>query len=132
VVELNSEQLTHSHMGMYCAGMTRAPTTADVFNAVGDTTRRRILDTLAAGDAPVGELVGALGLTQPQASKHLRVLREVGLVEAHVTGRRRVYCLRPEALQPLGSWLDALTARVNARLDRLDDYLHELQTEEDH
>ena len=122
----------HPHMGMYCAGMTRASTTADVFNAVGDATRRRILDTLAAGDAPVGELVGTLGLTQPQASKHLRVLREVGLVEAHVTGRRRVYCLRPEALQPLGTWLDALTARVNDRLDRLDDYLHELQAEEDH
>ena len=119
-------------MGMYRAGMTRAATTADVFNAVGDATRRRILDTLAAGDAPVGELVGTLGLTQPQASKHLRVLREVGLVEAHVTGRRRVYCLRPEALQPLGTWLDALTARVNDRLDRLDDYLHELQAEEDH
>ena len=122
----------HPHMGMYCAGMTRASTTADVFNAVGDATRRRILDTLAEGDAPVGELVGTLGLTQPQTSKHLRVLREVGLVEAHVTGRRRVYCLRPEALQPLGTWLDALTARVNDRLDRLDDYLHELQVEEDH
>ena len=122
----------HPHMGMYCAGMTRASTTTDVFNAVGDATRRRILDTLAAGDAPVGELVGTLGLTQPQASKHLRVLREVGLVEAHVTGRRRVYCLRPEALQPLGTWLDALTAQVNARLDRLDAYLHELQAEEDH
>jgi DNA-binding transcriptional ArsR family regulator len=117
---------------MYCVGMPRAATTADVFNAVGDTNRRRILDILAVGDAPVGELVGTLGLTQPQASKHLRVLREVGLVEAHVTGRRRVYCLRPEALQPLGSWLDALTAQVNARLDRLDDYLHELQVEEDH
>lgn len=109
------------------SGMTRAPTTADVFNAVGDVTRRRILDTLAAGDVPVGELAEQLGLAQPQASKHLRVLREVGLVEAHAAGRRRVYCLRPEALQPLGTWLDALAARVNARLDRLDDYLDELQ-----
>jgi DNA-binding transcriptional ArsR family regulator len=109
------------------AAMTRAATTADVFNAVGDANRRRILDALAAGDVPVGELAAQLGLGQPQASKHLRVLREVGLVEAHVTGRRRVYCLRPEALQPLGTWLDALTARVNARLDRLDDYLDELQ-----
>ena len=53
-------------------------------------------------------------------------------MEAHVTGRRRVYCLRPEALQPLGTWLEALTARVNARLDRLDDYLQELQAEENH
>jgi DNA-binding transcriptional ArsR family regulator len=117
---------------MYCVRVTRTPTTADVFNAVGDATRRRILDTLAGGDAPVGSLAGELGLSQPQASKHLRVLREVGLVEAHVTGRRRVYCLRPEALQPLGTWLDALTAQVNARLDRLDDYLHALQAEEDH
>jgi DNA-binding transcriptional ArsR family regulator len=107
--------------------MTRAATTADVFNAVGDSTRRRILDALAAGDAPVGELASELGLAQPQASKHLRVLREVGLVEAHVSGRRRVYCLRPDALQPLGQWLEALSARVNARLDRLDDYLDELQ-----
>lgn len=68
------------------SGMTRAPTTADVFNAVGDVTRRRILDTLAAGDVPVGELAEQLGLAQPQASKHLRVLREVGLVEAHAAG----------------------------------------------
>ena len=117
---------------MYSASVPRAATTADVFNAVGDETRRRILDALAAGDAPVGDLAERLRLSQPQASKHLRVLREVGLVEAHVTGRRRVYCLRPEALQPLGTWLDALTARVNDRLDRLDDYLHELQVEEDH
>jgi DNA-binding transcriptional ArsR family regulator len=111
----------------YNGSMTRAATTADVFNAVGDTTRRRILDALAAGDVPVGQLAAQLGLAQPQASKHLRVLREVGLVEAHVSGRRRVYCLRPDALQPLGQWLDALTVRVNARLDRLDEYLDALQ-----
>jgi DNA-binding transcriptional ArsR family regulator len=115
---------------MYHRRVTRAATTADVFNAVGDETRRRILDALAAGDAPVGDLAVRLHLTQPQASKHLRVLREVGLVQAHVTGRSRVYCLRPEALRPLGTWLDALTEQVNARLDRLDDYLDTLQSKE--
>jgi len=113
---------------MYSASVPRAATTADVFNAVGDETRRRILDALAAGDAPVGDLAERLRLSQPQASKHLRVLRDVGLVEAHVTGRRRVYCLRPEALRPLGTWLDTLTEQVNARLDRLDDYLDTLQS----
>jgi len=115
---------------MYCHRVTRTATTTDVFNAVGDETRRRILDVLAAGDAPVGDLVERLRLSQPQASKHLRVLREVGLVEAHVSGRRRVYCLRPEALRPLGTWLDTLTEQVNARLDRLDDYLDTLQAKE--
>ncbi len=108
--------------------MTRAATTSDVFNALGDPVRRRIVDELARADRPVGELADGLGLSQPQASKHLRVLREVGLVEAHVAGRRRVYCLRPTALAPLVDWLAALTADVSARLDRLDDYLHQLQT----
>jgi DNA-binding transcriptional ArsR family regulator len=114
--------------------VTRAATTADVFNAVGDATRRRILDELARDDVPVGALAERLGLTQPQASKHLRVLRDVGLVEAHVAGRRRVYCLRPVALTPLHGWLATLTDALNARYDRLDEYLRELQapTPEEH
>ena len=72
-------------------GMARAATTADAFNAVAEPRRRQILDALAAGERPVGELVDVLGLAQPQVSKHLRVLREVGAVDVREDGRRRLY-----------------------------------------
>lgn len=105
-------------------------TTADVFNAVGDPGRRRILALLATREATVGEVVEGLGLTQPQVSKHLTVLRDVGLVRCRADGRRRVYRVQAAALAPLRSWLDELTESVNAHYDRLDDYLAELQDHE--
>ena len=71
--------------------MARAATTADAFNAVAEPRRRQILDGLAGGERSVNELVADLGLAQPQVSKHLRVLREVGLVEVREHGRRRLY-----------------------------------------
>jgi DNA-binding transcriptional ArsR family regulator len=107
------------------------PVTADVFNAVGDPCRRRILGLLAAREATVGEVVDATGASQPQVSKHLRVLREVGLVRCRAHGRRRLYRTHPEALAPLRMWLEELTATVNARYDRLDDYLVALQEGQD-
>ena len=70
--------MTYSYIGIYGAGMARAATTADAFNAVAEPRRRQILDALAGGERPVNDLVYALGLAQPQVSKHLRVLREVG------------------------------------------------------
>lgn len=111
--------------------MARAPTTTDPFNAVGDRTRRAVLDVLASREATVGELADRLVCPQPQMSKHLRVLREVDLVRWRQDGRTRRYRLHPEGLAPVRSWLEELTRTVNARYDRLDDYLHELADDDE-
>jgi DNA-binding transcriptional ArsR family regulator len=107
--------------------MARAATTTDVFNAVGDRSRRMILDRLGGGEATVGELTAALGFDQPLVSKHLAVLRTVGLVRCRRVGRTRRYRMNATGLDPLREWLDRLTLEVNAHYDRLDDYLAELQ-----
>lgn len=108
--------------------MARQRTTADVFNAVGDACRRDILDALAVGESTVGDLAERLELSQPQASKHLRVLRDVDLVRCRTRGRRRVYRIHGPAFAPLQTWLTRLTASINEHYDRLDDYLDELQS----
>jgi DNA-binding transcriptional ArsR family regulator len=107
--------------------MARASTTSDVFNAVADIHRREILDVLITGEKAVGAIVDDLSLSQPQVSKHLRVLSEVGLVTCRAEGRRRLYRLAPEPLRPVQDWLTKYERVVNDRLDRLDDYLEELQ-----
>jgi DNA-binding transcriptional ArsR family regulator len=107
--------------------MARAATTTDAFNALGDASRRQILDALALGEATVGEIVMRLDLPQPQISKHLKVLRDVDLVRCRREGRRRVYRMHRPALQPVQLWLQQLTAALNEHYDRLDDYLVELQ-----
>ena len=107
--------------------MARSSTTLDVFNAIGDERRRAILDTLIAGEKPVGTIVTDLSMSQPQVSKHLRVLSEVGLVTCRAEGRRRLYSLEPARLQPFQSWLAKYEQSLNDRLDRVDDYLKELQ-----
>jgi DNA-binding transcriptional ArsR family regulator len=110
--------------------MARTPTTADAFNAVADASRRRLLDALGEGEATVGELVDRLGLTQPQVSKHLGVLRAVRLVLVRVEGRRRWYRLNGPALKPVHDWVGRFERTWNTRLDRLDDVLVELQSKE--
>ena len=109
--------------------MARASTTSDVFNAVADAHRREVLDALMAGEKAVGAIVTDLSMSQPQVSKHLRVLSEVGLVTCRADGRRRLYRLEPARLRPLHEWLAKYEQAVNDRLDRLDDYLQELQRE---
>jgi DNA-binding transcriptional ArsR family regulator len=111
--------------------MARAATTSDVFNAVADLHRRQILDTLITGEKSVGTLVGDLAMAQPQVSKHLRVLSEVGLVRSRSEGRYRLYCLAPEKLRPLHAWVGKYEQAINDRLDRIDDYLHHLQRQGD-
>lgn len=108
--------------------MARQATTSDVFNAVGDTYRRDILNVLAIREATVGELMDQLGLAQPQASKHLRVLRDVDLVRCRAVGRRRVYRIHGPAFAPLHTWLTQLTRSINEHYDRLDDYINDLQS----
>lgn len=107
--------------------MARSATTSDVFNAIADRHRREVLDTLIAGEKAVGEIVTDLSLSQPQVSKHLRVLSEVGLVTSRAEGRRRLYRLEPARLRPLREWLAAYEQAWNDRMDRVDDYLKELQ-----
>ena len=107
--------------------MARSSTTADVFNAIAEESRRRILDTLIAGEMAAGAIVDDVSMSQPQVSKHLRVLSEVGLVTYRADGRRRLYRLEPGKLQPLLEWLARYEQDVSERLDRMDDYLKELQ-----
>jgi DNA-binding transcriptional ArsR family regulator len=111
--------------------MARAATTADAFNAVAEPRRRQILDLLAAGERPVGDLVGALGLAQPQVSKHLRVLREVGAVEVRGDGRRRLYRVNGSALKPIHDWVSEYERTWSDRFDRIDVVLEELKAKED-
>jgi DNA-binding transcriptional ArsR family regulator len=107
--------------------VARASTTSDVFNALGEAHRREVLDALIAGEKAVGEIVNDLSMSQPQVSKHLRVLSEVGLVRSRAEGRRRLYRLEPARLRPLHDWLAKYEQAWNDRLDRVDDYLKELQ-----
>ncbi len=107
--------------------MARSATTSDVFNAVAEARRREILDTLIAGEKAVGTIVNDLSLSQPQVSKHLRVLSEVGLVSCRAEGRRRLYRLEPAHLRPFHDWLAKYEQAWNDRVDRMGDYLKELQ-----
>jgi DNA-binding transcriptional ArsR family regulator len=110
--------------------VARSSTTSDVFNAVAEVSRREILDALIVGEKAVGEIVADLSMSQPQVSKHLRVLSEVGLVRCRVDGRRRLYRLEPASLRPFHDWLAKYEQAWNDRLDRVDDYLKELQDKE--
>src|SRR5262245_32449991 len=110
--------------------MARAATTTDAFNAIAEPRRRQILDVLAAGERPVNDLVHELGLGQPQVSKHLRVLREVGAVTARDAGRQRLYRLNAEALKPIQDWVKNYERSWSERFDRLDHVLEELKQEE--
>jgi DNA-binding transcriptional ArsR family regulator len=98
---------------------------------VAEGRRRQILDILAAGERPVNDLVSRLGLAQPQVSKHLRVLREVGLVEVRHEGRQRIYRLNGRPLKPIHDWLKDYERSWNERFEVLDDLLEELKAEEE-
>jgi DNA-binding transcriptional ArsR family regulator len=110
--------------------MARAATTTDAFNAVAEPRRRQILDVLAGGERPVNDLVRLLGLAQPQVSKHLRVLREVGVVEVRTNGRQRLYRLNGQALKPIHDWVKNYERSWSARFDELDVVLEELKQKE--
>jgi DNA-binding transcriptional ArsR family regulator len=95
----------------------------DVLEVLAEPHRRRILDALRQGELSVGALVGQLGSSQPLVSKHLRVLREAGLVEVRVDGQRRLYRLRPEPLVELDAWLEPYRQLWRTSLDRLEAHL---------
>jgi len=107
--------------------MARAATTTDAFNAVAEPRRREILDRLADGERSVGELVEELGLAQPQVSKHLKVLREVGLVQVRDEGRNRFYRLDGTPLKQIHDWVGAYAQQWEERFEALDDVLEDLK-----
>ncbi len=111
--------------------MARAATTADAFNAVAEPRRRQILDALAGGELPVNDLVHLLGVAQPQVSKHLRVLREVGAVDVRSEGRQRLYRLNGHALRPIHDWVRNYERSWSERFDELDSVLEELKAKEE-
>jgi DNA-binding transcriptional ArsR family regulator len=111
--------------------MARAATTTDAFNAVAEPRRRQIVDALAGGERPVNELVRVLGLAQPQVSKHLRVLREVGVVDVRNEGRQRLYRLNGHALRPIHDWVKSYERSWSERFDELDVVLEDLKQKEE-
>jgi DNA-binding transcriptional ArsR family regulator len=111
--------------------MARAATTADAFNAVAEPRRRQILDALAGGERPVNDLVRLLGLAQPQVSKHLRVLREVGAVAVREQGRQRLYRLNGQALKPINDWVRTYERTWSERFEELDAVLEDRKKKEE-
>ncbi len=109
--------------------MARTPTTADAFNAVAEPQRRRIIDLLAGGERSVNDIAAALHMRQPQVSKHLHVLREVGLVRVRDEGRQRLYALNSEALRPIYEWVSPYERAWRESFERLDELLEELKSE---
>ena len=112
---------------VYNERVARAATTTDAFNAVAEPRRRQILDALAGRELPVNDLVGLLGLAQPQVSKHLRVLREVGAVGVRDEGRQRLYRLNGHALKPIHDWVKNYERSWSERFDQLDAVLEDLK-----
>jgi DNA-binding transcriptional ArsR family regulator len=110
--------------------VARAATTTDAFNALAEPRRRQILDLLATGELPVNDLVVLLGLAQPQVSKHLRVLRQVGLVDVRDEGRQRMYRLNGQPLKPIHDWVKKYEQLWSERLGRMEDVLAELKDAE--
>jgi len=110
--------------------MARAPTTQDPFNAVAEPKRRQLLELLGGGELSVNEIVEKLGWTQPMASKHLKVLKQVGLVSERRVGRQRLYRVNAERLKPIFDWVTPFERYWSERYDRLDEVLQVIRKKE--
>lgn len=110
--------------------MARTPTTHDPFNAVAEPKRRQVLEALGVRELSVNEIVGLLGWSQPSVSKHLGVLKQVGLVSERRVGRQRMYRVNPQQLKPIYDWVAPFEHIWNQRFDRLDEVLKEMQKKE--
>lgn len=110
--------------------MARAPTTFDPFNAIAESGRRELLTAIGSSEVSVNDLVHQLGMTQPQVSKHLGVLRAVDLVLVRTDGRHRYYRVNASALKPIHDWVRQFERQWNARLDRMEDLINELKDQE--
>jgi DNA-binding transcriptional ArsR family regulator len=111
--------------------MARQATTTDAFNAVAEPRRRQLLDVLAEGERRVNDLVTLLDLPQPQVSKHLKVLREVGLVDVRQEGRERIYSLDASSLKPIHDWVKDYERMWSDRFDALEEVVEELKAKEE-
>ncbi|MDX1436584.1 MAG: metalloregulator ArsR/SmtB family transcription factor [Anaerolineales bacterium] len=109
--------------------MARTPTTHDPFNAVAEPRRRTILETLGPEELPVSQIVARLGWPQPVVSKHLKVLKEVGLVNARREGRRRLYRVNAERLKPIYDWAGSFEQYWSESFERLDEVLEDIQNQ---
>jgi len=109
--------------------MARTPTTHDPFNAVAESKRRQVLEAIGANELSVNEIVAALGWNQPQVSKHLKVLKQVGLVKERRVGRRRLYRVNAEQLKPIFDWVSPFEKFWSERFDRLDEVLENMKKE---
>ena len=110
--------------------MARTPTTHDPFNAIAEPKRRQILQVLGTNELSVNELVEKLGWNQPMVSKHLGVLKQVGLVSERRVGRQRLYRVNAERLRPIYDWVAPFERYWSERYDRLDEVLEELKSKE--
>ena len=110
--------------------MARTPTTHDPFNAVAEPKRRKVLEALGMRELSVNDLVALLGWNQPSVSKHLGVLKQVGLVSDRRVGRQRMYRVNAERLKPIFDWVTPFEQFWNERFDRLDEVLQEMQKKE--
>ena len=110
--------------------MARTPTTFDPFNAVAEPKRRKVLEVLGTQELSVNEIVERLGWNQPMVSKHLKVLKQVGLVSERRVGRQRIYRVNAERLRPIFDWVTPFEQFWNERFDRLDKVLQEMQKKE--
>jgi DNA-binding transcriptional ArsR family regulator len=110
--------------------MARTPTTHDPFNAVAEPKRRQVLEALGTAELSVNEIVARLGWTQPMVSKHLGVLKQVGLVKERRVGRQRMYRVNPERLKPIYDWVSPFEQFWSDKFDRLDEVLKEIQKKE--
>jgi DNA-binding transcriptional ArsR family regulator len=110
--------------------MARTPTTHDPFNAVAEPKRRRLLEVLGARELSVNEIVEQLGWSQPTVSKHLGVLKQVGLVRERRVGRQRMYRVNAERLKPIYEWVAPFERYWSESFDRLDEVLQEIQKKE--
>jgi DNA-binding transcriptional ArsR family regulator len=110
--------------------MARTPTTHDPFNAVAEPKRRQVLELLGARELSVNEIVDKLGWSQPMVSKHLRVLKQVGLVSERRVGRQRMYRVNAERLKPIFDWVTPFERYWSETFDRLDEVLQDIQKKE--
>jgi DNA-binding transcriptional ArsR family regulator len=110
--------------------MARTPTTHDPFNAVAEPKRRQVLEVLGVQELSVNEIVKKLGWAQPMVSKHLGVLKQVGLVSERRSGRQRLYRVNAERLRPIYDWVAPFERIWNERFDRLDEVLQQMKKKE--
>ena len=121
--------MTRIPLSEYIKSMARTKTTHDVFSAIGEPRRRELIELLVTEERSVSELVDLTHWPQPTVSKHLGVLKQVGIVKERKDGRSRIYCVQPEQLQPIQDWIHSFEAYWGGTLDQLENYIERIKNE---